>query len=350
MEREEILLRQLTNHHLLEPVDKLSAARDLCGFQAQFLSNALHGLKIRSSGRDKTPLNELLVKNWTLRGTVHIFAREDLPLFVRCNGGRLYRKNEWSAESFWNRREDWDLSPERQAFFSSLILSALESGPRPREELKTLCRQAGMSGGEEHSMFHPWGGGIRELCQRGFINYELSESKEFSLAPVYEPMGEDEAWLELARRYFTSFGPATVKDAAYFFGLPQRQVKRWLSMLPLSSCRSGERTYYHIETGRDHACRMPGCLFLAGFDQLLLGYDKKESLYLPQERLRDIFSLSGIVTPSILLHGRIEGRWKMKDRRLRVELFSSLPKRDTELIRESAERLWEDLKDISFAE
>jgi len=47
MTREELKLRQMTNQHLLTPVSTLCAVRDLCGVQAQFMSNAMHALKIR---------------------------------------------------------------------------------------------------------------------------------------------------------------------------------------------------------------------------------------------------------------------------------------------------------------
>ena len=40
MELEELKIRQLTNQHLLEPVYYLDAVKNLCGMQAQFLSNA----------------------------------------------------------------------------------------------------------------------------------------------------------------------------------------------------------------------------------------------------------------------------------------------------------------------
>ena len=101
MDREEIRLRRLAGQRLIAPEDKLSAARSLCGVQAQFMSNALHALRIRCSGFDEGAAADGLVKNWTLRGTVHVFAESDLPLFIRAED---YRKNEWSAPNWWNSR------------------------------------------------------------------------------------------------------------------------------------------------------------------------------------------------------------------------------------------------------
>lgn len=346
MDREEIRLRRLAGQRLIAPEDKLSAARSLCGVQAQFMSNALHALRIRSSDFDEGAAADGLVKNWTLRGTVHVFAESDLPLFIRAED---YRKNEWSAPNWWNSRPDWVLTPERQRYLSDVVLAALGEGARTREELKETCRAEGMTPEEEQSMFHPWGGGVRQLCERGFMHYAASERKEFRLTPVFEPLPEGEAKLELARRYFENYGPATIKDAAYFFGTTQAEVRRWLAALPVEAAECGGRTYYYTESGRHLGCGVPECIFLAGFDQLMLGYEKKESLFLSPGYLRGIFNLAGIVLPAVLLRGQVAGRWKRRGRKLSIELFSQAGERERAAMRESAARLWGETTAIEFA-
>ena len=77
MTLEELKIRQLTNQYLLAPADKLTVMRDLCGVQAQFMTNALHSLKIRTNDYDEQTVAEGLVKNWSVRGTVHVFAESD---------------------------------------------------------------------------------------------------------------------------------------------------------------------------------------------------------------------------------------------------------------------------------
>ena len=97
MTAEEIKIRQLTNQYLITPSDKMTVIRDLCGVQAQFMPNAMHSLKIRCSDYDEETVSNGLVKNWTIRGTVHVFAESDLPLFIRCNNGENYRKTDWNG-------------------------------------------------------------------------------------------------------------------------------------------------------------------------------------------------------------------------------------------------------------
>lgn len=347
---EELKIRQLTNQYLLDPSDKMTVIHDLCGVQAQFFPNAVHSLRIRCRDWDEATLAKGLVKNWSVRGTVHVFAEDDLPLFIRCNNGEAYRKNEWGGYSFWNSdRRDWALTPARQRYLSDIIISAVSQRAYTRDELKALCREHGMTELEESGMFDQWGGGIRELCERGFMHYVVQEKKTYIASPMFAPIPEEQAKLEIARRYFTHIAPATIHDAMYYTGAKQAEVKNWLRLLPVESFDCAGKTYYYIPNGNTYDRELPPCLFLAGFDQLMLGYQKKESLYLPQVHLRGIFNLAGIVMPPILLHGNVVGRWKKKNATLTCTLFEPLSGADKQVICECAARLWGENVRVCFA-
>lgn len=362
MKLEELKIRRLTNQYLIEKGEKLTVARDLCGFQAQFMVNALHSMKLRCS--DFTPETAAagLVKNWTVRGTVHVFAESDLALFKHCDNGKSYCLDEWQGFVIWQRpngtysyindgdcKHVWALTPERQKYFSHIILDSLKNTARTREELKIICRENGMTDIELDSMFDQWGGGIRDLCERGFMNYVVQEKKAFCLAPPFTPIPEDEANLEIARRYFTNFAPATIHDAQYYFHATAAQVKDWILRLPVSSCECGGKTYYFIENGKSYDKAISNCILLAGFDQLMLGYEKKESVFIATEHIRGIFNLAGIVMPSILLRGRVVGKWQKKNTKLTATLFETVVDKDKNLICGTAEKLWGDIKKIEWS-
>ena len=342
MDSEELRIRRLARQYLLKPGERMTVVRAMNGFQAQFLSNAMHAIKIRSEAFDVDTAADGLVKNWTLRGTMHVFAEDDLPLFLH-NGCR-YHSRDWTVPSFWNQRPDWALTPQRQAYFSDLIVDTLAQEPMTREALKASCRAAGMTEAEESSMFHPWGGGIRELCERGFLCGVVSEEKAFRLCTSFTPMAREDALLEQLRRYFCSFGPASVKDAAYYFGMTQTAVKRLLPQLPLCRDTCGEETLCWLGSEHEPAAdqALPDCLFLAGFDPLMLGYEKKRNIFLPQAYLRGIFSLSGIVMPPVLLHGTVAGRWKRSGRRLQITRFRTFTLEERRSAEQAAERIWGD--------
>ena len=331
MTLEEIKLRRLAGQYLLAPADTQTVVKDLCGVQAQFLSHALHGLSIRC-----TEVNtDGLVKSWTNRGTMHLFSVDDLPLFLHDGRTHFLRPMD-TLES------DAYISSDRKVYFADLIVDAVAQGIDEREALKIVCEQAGMTESESQSLFDPWGGTIRALCEAGRICHKVQEKKAYQLCPAFEPMAEEPAKLELARRYFTHIGPATVKDAAYFFGTTKTQVKSWLKQLPVIETSLDGKSYFYIDNGLP-AGELPGCLFLAGFDQLMLGYEKTESLFLPKEHMRDIFNLAGIVRPAILVNGTVVGWWNLKNRKLKITLFAPA---DQQLIERTATALWNDLKRI----
>ncbi|MDO5399908.1 MAG: winged helix DNA-binding domain-containing protein [Eubacteriales bacterium] len=340
MELEELKRRQLTGQHLLEPAESLRAVGDLCGVQAQFLSNAFHAISIRSGGL-RPGETDRLVKSWTIRGTVHVFPEQDLPLFLHQGRRHTLRPCDTLEADQW-------LTRERKGYFADLIVDNIAAGIGGREELRAVCTGHGMTEVEAESIFNPWGGTVRALCESGKICYKVQEKKEFRLCPPFEPMEEAAARLELARRYFTFYGPATVRDAAYFFAATQSQVKLWLSQLPVTAQSFGGKTYFSIKNQMDFTHNIPDCLFLAGFDPLLLGYQKTESLYLPQEHLRKIFTLAGIVMPAVLLHGRVVGKWKRTGRKLTVTLFEPVSPPDREAVAQAASRCWPDLKSRCF--
>ena len=333
MSLEEIKICRLAGQHLLAPADTQTVVKDLCGLQAQFLSHALHGLSIRTG----TVNTDGLVKSWTNRGTMHLFSIDDLPLFLHEGRTHVLRPVD-TLES------DAYIGAERKAYFADAILDAVSQGIDEREALKEVCEKAGMTENESLSLFDPWGGLIRALCETGRLCHKVQEKKAYQLCPEFEPLEEESARLELGRRYFTHFGPATLKDAAYFFGTTQTKAKNWLNKLPVAETVLDGKSYFYIDNGVSPG-ELPGCLFLAGFDQLMLGYEKTVSLFLPRENMRDIFNLAGIVRPAILIDGNVAGWWNMKNRKLSINMFGNY---DAGMIEETANGLWTDIKKIEF--
>lgn len=355
---------------MTDRADKRTVLHDLNGVQAQFTVNAFHALKIRCKERlTQETYGEKLVKNWTVRGTVHVFAEEDLPLFK--HGKERYRSTEFKgygifsenayrfAESkgypeellreYREKGRAWTLSPKRQAYWSEFIVRRVSEGVGEREELKKICVENGMTQPELDGMFDSWGGGMRELCERGFLNYKVQEKKAFELCPPFEPMDTEAAELEILRRYLLHFAPATIKDMAYYYGCPQAKIKSMLNRLPVEKMTQNATDYFYLGDINGEYPEIPRCLLLAGFDQLMLGYKKEESIFLPQEHLRGIFNLAGIVMPAVLLDGRVVGRWRRKNGKVTFELFETVPERGKRLITEAAEACLEDIKKIEWS-
>ena len=330
MQTDELLLRRLHAQHLLSPAP--DPAGDLCGLQAQFLRNALHALRIRQG----QPSLEGLVKTWALRGTVHLLPEKDLPLYLRrCGTAENVCQSAWYQ---WTAGRGHANPPEREQRLARLALAAIADGVDEREALRDHLRQQGMTDAEESRAFDPWGGLIAELANIGAIVFQVEEAKRYRLLAPFTPLEESAARLELARRYFTHYGPATLRDAAYFFHWTQAEIKSLLALLPVETVAVDGKPHFYIPAG-DPEQDLPPVILLAGFDPLLLGYRKEDNPFLPPEHLRGIFNLAGIVHPAILLHGRIAGNWKEKDGKVTLTAFEPLSPADRQRIEAEAERL-----------
>lgn len=343
MDKQQRIRQILYRQHLTAPADPKTVLQDLNGVQAQFLGNARHGLQIRCS----VPLPEDswgdgLVKSWSVRGTMHLFAEEDLPLFLHKDRSHFLRPvDRMKADKF--------IPLERKRYFAAFLVKCIGGGIEEREALKAACMAEGLTEEEAKSVFDPWGGTIRYLCESGQIAYKVQQKKAYRLCPAFAPMEREEALLEMAGRYFRHFGPATVKDAAYYFGFSQSAVKELMKKLPLREQVIDGVPCYELEDGQDDFPDIPDCIFLSGFDQLMLGYDKRQSPFLRPVFVSGIFSRAGIVMPGVLFRGEVAGRWKMDGGKLLITLFAPLPASNREIIADAAAYTFGPVQ-ISFVE
>ena len=331
--------RILAGQHLTMQAGCREVCRDLIGIQAQLASAAAHALRIRTAAQ---PLEGGFGKSWTLRGTMHLFALEDLPLLLHKGRKRALRPVDEMVE-------DEYITLERKQLFASAILEAVGKGVENRDALRAYCAERGMTDREAQSVFNSWGGTIRCLAEEGKLCYRPCQEKAFQLCPPFEPMETGEAELEMARRYFTNYGPATLKDAAYFFGCAQKRARAWLDALPVKAeCIEGRECFW-IDNGQTRWPDIPDCLLLAGFDQLMLGYEKRESPFLPEEYLRGVFSLAGMVSPAILLHGSVAGRWKKTGGRVELTAFRTLGSAGQKKVLDAVEHMFDDVRSVVWA-
>lgn len=247
----------------------------------------------------------------------------------------------------WMTKCGCALPPERERMFARLMVREIASGNDTREGLRQACQAAGMTADEEKMVFHGWGGVIGELSLLGVICAQVQEKKAYRLCAPFAPMDAAEAELTLARRYFTHYGPASLRDAAYFFRVPQTRVKAWLKQLDAREISVDGRMYYAI--GDAPEGEMPHVRLLSGFDPMLLGYRKEDNPILPPEHLRGVFNLTGIVHPTVLADGRIVARWREKDGKVELMPFENIGARTKKRIEREVEK-WFEVKEIRWME
>ena len=326
---EEYRARILAAQGLTAPGHFSEIAGNLCGIQAQYQGHAQRALSLRSCDLTPEDANQTLVKSWTLRGTLHAFPKKDLPLFLHA-GRRPFLRPVDTLET------DPHATAARKAYFSQLILEALREGPRDREGLKSLCREKGMTETEQESLFNPWGGLLRALCEAGRICHAFTQEKIFLSCPDFTSLEEEAARHTLLARYLAAYGPATISDAAYFFGTTQRAIRERFKTLSLAEYQVEDRVCFGFPLPEASPPPIPFALFLGGFDPLLLGYDPRNSPFLPPEHRQKIFTAGGQVQPALLINGTVAGRWKQQGTKLTVTPFLRLSKTEGSLLEAAA--------------
>src|SRR6185436_5743570 len=124
-------------------------------------------------------------------------------------------------------------------------------------------------------------------------------------------MGRDEALAELTKRFFTSRGPATIYDFAWWSGLSVSEAKKGIEMVKNKFKRES------ID-GKEYFFRSP-----ASYKNKTEAIDKKYRAVILKER-------NAVFTNSILINGKIEGIWKRAITNnsfiVKTRFFSKLPR------------------------
>lgn len=312
MEKRELLLASLDKQHLLRKAGMASVVSNLCGLQAQFANNPGHALRIRAHDYSHAAWRDGLVKTWTFRRTMHVVRQDELGLFLSAQG----------VPERWD--DDWGVSRRAKPRLSASILEWIRQGAGDRAELKARCRAKGVSDEVVANVFHGWGGLLKEMCQRGLAAYAPGTEKRFIACDDVRLVGRDDARAVILERYFRHLGPATLADCAYFTGYTRKELLAALDRrpLPLRMARCDGVDYWYLDEW-DASRDIPACIFLAGFDQLLLAY--KDRTRLVDERHRAaVTTNTGIIHPAVLVDGRLRAKWKKNGKALTVTPFERL--------------------------
>lgn len=309
---------------LITPVTVEEICHQQNGIQAQFQPYADEGFRSRLSPNEfASDWSKDLVRQWSIRGTVHAYLKEEIPLY-------LYEGRNYCKPSLHLPSRDGLLSAEEKRYYAELILEELKSGNKKREDLKLTCRQDGLSLDKEKTLFNAWGGIMHALVAEGLVYQEYGQ-RVFGALDGYIPMEKEVAELEIARRYFSGFGPVTLADARYYFKENKSLVESWMKDLDLEMVDvDGASRFY---TGSlPSPVDIPRVLFIAGFDALLLTLEKRENPFFDPKYIRDIYTMTGILKPVVMLDGQLVATWRKEKGKIFIKPFMTIKVRDQKLI------------------
>jgi len=302
---EQILRRRMHGLYLSRGCgDIAELSRALLGLHCWFHRNVAFSALIR--GADLTGWKTALIKTW-IHHALHGVAPDDLPTLLALHGGG------------WR----WG---EKYKEIADIAMGLMEDGIYSRAEMRLIfAEDTGYDKQTIDRALSPWGGVFCELARLGKVAFRDMTSRDFDLIDAEPTRTPGEVLPELFRRFLAAYGPATLADAAWFFGLG-RERKNELSALELDGYSRFEHNkgiYYAIDDGADMG-DIPELTLLSGFDPLIVSYTERSAV-LPPEYKRAVIMKSGICLPTIAVNGRVAGLWNIKKGEPVVEFFTAQP-------------------------
>ena len=302
----------------------VEVARTLVGVQAQVTSSAALAIALRSKApRGKAAPVEAttralrdrrLVRSWAMRGTLHLFAAEDVPTIAAALGG----KDHWRRPA-WLR---WFgvTEPEMDALIDA-IGDVLDDGrPRTRAE---LADEIGTRLGARHAklLLGSWGSALKVASDRHYLvqSSEDEAGTRFVRASRWiegwHDEDETEAIRKLVVRYLAAYGPATLRELLRWWGVTVVKVMRPIiadlgdavTEVEVGGVRALVRTEDLDEIGSTRPARNAVQL-VGGFDPLIVGAGLRDQL-LPPAHLKRVSRTAGWISPVVLRGGVVAGVW-----------------------------------------
>ncbi len=303
---EQILRRRMHGLYLSRKcADITQLSHELLGMHCWFHRNVAFSALIR--GADLYAWKTALTKTWLYRGTLHGVVFEDLPLLLALHAGG------------WRWGEEYKEIADR-------IVGLMEDGVYSRAEMRRIFAFDYDQRIIDRAL-SPWGGVFCELARLGKVAFRNMTSRDFDLINAEPTQTPEEALSVLLRRFFAAYGPATLADAAWFFGL-QKDKKKELFELNLDdfSCFQDNGNFYYYLDHKIDVGDIPELTLLSGFDPLIVSYTERTAV-LPQEYKKSVILKSGICLPTIAVNGQVAGLWNIKKGEPVVEFFTAQPKR-----------------------
>ncbi|MEV0269975.1 winged helix DNA-binding domain-containing protein [Hamadaea sp. NPDC050747] len=309
MRDEEVLRRRYAAQGLAERADSTVAdvAGRLAGLQAQDTAAMRLAVRARTRGltadgvREECAKPGKLARTWLMRGTLHLVPAVDVRWMVSVFGPR-------NVAAGRGRRAQLGLDDRICETATAKLPGILRGRALSRAEIVAELELDLRGQAVPHLMAYAAGRGL--ICRGPDLakdepGYVLLDEWAPKATPPNDPLAE------LARRYQQAFGPATAEDFATWSGLPITTVRE-----PFQTAQSEESAQLDEPGGS-------GLRLLGAYDTYLLGY-RDRSLMLDPAYAHRIQAGGGVLHPTVVVDGRVAGRWKLTAGRVVVEAFDDI--------------------------
>jgi hypothetical protein len=337
-------LSRLANQHVSRPTftDPADVVRWLGAVQAQDYLGGLWAVGLRMKGATEARVEDAIarraiVRTWPMRGTLHFVAAEDVRWILPVLTPRVVA----GAQS---RFRQLGLDGATFAKSARVAEKALAGGNVVRRDrLYEIWKAAGIATHDSRGL-HLLG----VLSQQGILCFGPRDGKQqtFTLLEEWLPqsrtLARADALGELARRYYTSHGPATVHDFAWWSGLTVTDARAGLECVKseLASDDMDGRTFWFPDSPSVRAGAVAAYL-LPPWDEFTVAYRDRRDVLDPKYAKR-VNAGGGILSPVIVVRGEVVGSWQRTIKKdtvtVKPALFRVLDRADREAVAKAVDR------------
>ena len=311
---DQIAARRLRAQRLIgEPFHSaVDAVRWMGAVQSQDYAGGKWALGLRSRATaaaiDRLFDDGAILRTHVLRPTWHFVVPEDVRWLLDLTGPRI-------RAGLAGRYRDLELDGRVVAHALAALATALRDGRHlTRVELGEVLRAARIS---------PAGQRLPHLIMQAELEALIvsgpRRGKQFTYALLEErvantrTMDRNEAVAELTRRYFCSHGPAQIPDFTWWSGLTMADARIGIEL-------AGAALEHEVFEGKDYwfgagsrrQSRVAGVAhLLPNFDEYTVGYRDRSAMIEADRPIRlEIFSLSSLLSSSVIVDGIVRGAWR----------------------------------------
>lgn len=339
--------QRLLNQLLLSPSlkDPVEVVRSLVAVQAQ----DFHGAKWGLAQRMVSPTDDLIEKAFTagrilrlhvMRPTWHFVAPDDVRWLLNLTASRLK-----ATHNYYFRKSELDDGIIKQT--NKVLTKALRDGKQlTRAELRDVVKRSGIEPGDSvrfgRILFRAELDGV--VCSGARKGNQFTYALLADRVPRSRILERDEALTELAQRYFTTRGPATPQDFAWWSGLTLTDVKRAIDICgaTLRSEIIEDQSYWGAKNSKGSKSKLPGPAYLLpAYDEYFISYKDRTASIHPEFDQKSIAARLVFDAPMVV-DGLCVGGWKRipsnNEVTIQLRSFTTLKSAERTAVKLAAER------------
>jgi DNA glycosylase AlkZ-like len=311
--------------------------------QAQEYPAARWGLALRMKGRTTDAeiaraIDEgRILRTHVMRPTWHFVTPQDIRWMLELTGPRVRQRM-----AHYGRQAGLDASTVTRAL--GIFERALGGGHHlTRGELGQHLARAGVPmKGVPLALVTMYAELDGLICSGAYRGKQLTYALLAERVPAARVFSRDEALAELTRRFFSSHGPATIRDFVWWSGLTTADARRGLEMNRARHEILDGLTYTSVDRAPRVSARSARVHMLPIYDEYLVAYRDRAAVPHSASTLRTKTSHPVTFQHALVAGGQVAGTWRVQAGpdgvRLEVALLRRLKPAEREDMADAAGR------------